>query len=106
MHWGTVHDPTGPADDEFLQAPSTASSGRKLMTEILGGRYAFLFSGALFSSSINISPHRKLCPPHAPQPPLEASDWLFRMGSNTGGLVHSRTSMSRAAIFLAESLTD
>jgi hypothetical protein len=54
MHWPiAVHDPpTGPADELFLQAPSTASSGRKLMTEILGGSYAFF--GALISSSIHL----------------------------------------------------
>ena len=52
MHWVIVHDPpTGPADDEFLQDPSTASSGRKLITEIVGGSYAF-FPGPLFFSSI------------------------------------------------------
>jgi len=54
MHWGmAVHAPacTGPADDALLQAPSTASSGRKLMTEILGGSYVS-FPGPRFLSSI------------------------------------------------------
>jgi len=64
MHWGTVHDPTGPADDEFLQDPSTASSGRKLMTEIFGRSYA-CFSGALLSSSINSPSLKSLFPTSA-----------------------------------------
>jgi hypothetical protein len=54
MHWGTVHDPTGPADELFLQAPNTASCGRKLTTEILGGWHGSLLFGGLFSSSINL----------------------------------------------------
>ena len=44
-HWPTaVQDPpTGPDDDEFLQAPSTASSGRKLMTDTRGDSYGSFF---------------------------------------------------------------
>jgi len=59
MHGPTaVHAPlNGPADVVFLQAPSTASSGRKLMTEILGGSYGS-FPGPRFLSSI-VPPHRK-----------------------------------------------
>ena len=60
MHWPmAVHDPpTGPADDTFLQAPSTASSGRKLMAEIVGGSYG-CFPGPLFFSSISSHLSRK-----------------------------------------------
>ncbi len=106
IHWPTaVHDPpTGPADDTFLQAPSTASSGRKLMTEIRGGSYA-CFPGPLFLSSI-ILPSSKSYLPQPPQPPLAATGWLLRMGSRACGLAHSPTSISWVAILRAESLTD
>ena len=39
-----VHDAAiGPADDKFLHAPSTASSGRKLMIVTRGDSYGFFF---------------------------------------------------------------
>jgi len=106
-----MHGPTkvhavlpGPADDAFLQVPNTASSGRKLITEIRGGLYACFSESLFFSSKISPSPKSYL--PQLPQPPLEATRWLFRMGSRACGLTHSLTSISWAEILRAESRTD
>jgi hypothetical protein len=45
-----VQDPlTGPADDEVLQFPSTASSGRRLILTTFGASYGFSLCGALGS---------------------------------------------------------
>src|SRR5215472_378218 len=63
MHGPTaVHDEaTGPADDVFLHAPSTASSGRRLMTVTCGDSYGLFFSGA--PSSNTNPPTSRLRPP-------------------------------------------
>src|SRR5580700_5716379 len=97
--------PLGPADDELLQVPSTASSGRKPITDTRGDSYgSFLFRTS--SSGINPSPHDWGRPPHPPQPPGEATDGLFRMGNKTCGLVHSLTLTSFEAILRADSSTE
>ena len=46
---------TGPAVDGFLQCPSTASSGRKLITTSRGDSYIFRFAESLGSSVIRIA---------------------------------------------------
>lgn len=47
--------PTGPDIPEFLQWPSTASSGRKLITVTVGGSYFFMV-GLPFVSSMKAIP--------------------------------------------------
>ncbi|HWZ80075.1 MAG TPA: hypothetical protein VNX87_26295 [Candidatus Sulfotelmatobacter sp.] len=43
LQFDARQDPTGPDDDMFLHDPSTASSGRKLITETLGDSYGSFF---------------------------------------------------------------
>ena len=75
-----LHDPmpTGPADELFLQDPSTASSGRKLMTEIFGGSYTW-FGEAFLSSSIN-PPSSKILSPASTTTPAGSRGLVIQDG--------------------------
>lgn len=61
-----VHDPpTGPADEDVLQFPNTASSGRRLIRTTFGASYVFSLGGTLGSSLI-----RSLSAPYLSERPV------------------------------------